>query len=328
MNTLIKPGFWSDNRMEQLNKDQKLAIVWLLTNAWRDLCGFTQVTPRRFTFDTELPIGVLDEACRIMGPSFMVLPGGTYFATRFVRHQFGKGGDISLKNNIVKAATRHAMALPATLRDAFFAAYPELACDLDASPHENADERVPHETARPLSPFPAKPSPSPSEKTEPLRVEKEKGQEKEQEQEKGNEEPISAARVTGAGSDDCPPPSPPPPQQQPCDPVSIAGLYPRRQAVQEAVTHIARAIAEGVDPRTIAEGTRAIAAVIRQLPSGHLNAYVPSAGRFFEKRRWEDDPQTWIRHAQSHGHRAGANGGRPPKLSLGGRAGTTIKIGT
>ena len=310
--------------MEQLTKDQKFAIVWLLTNAWRDLCGFTQVTPRRFTFDTELPIGVLDEACRKMGPSFRVLPGGIYFATRFVRHQFGKGGDISLKNNIVKAATRHAMALPATLRDAFFAAYPELAGDLDASPHEDDGERVSHETARPLSPFPSKPSPSPSEKTEPLRVEKE--QEKEKEQVKGNEEAISPVGVTTAGEDA--PSSSPPPQQQPWDPVSIAGLYPRRQAVQEAVMHIARAIAEGVDPRTIAEGTRAIAAVIRQLPSGHLNAYVPSAGRFFEKRRWEDDPQTWIRHAQSHGHRGGANGGRPPKLSLGGRAGTTIKIGT
>jgi hypothetical protein len=75
----------------------------------------------------------------------------------------------------------------------------------------------------------------------------------------------------------------------------------------------------------IADGTRAIAAVIAKLPSGHLNAYVPSAARFFANRRWEDDPRTWMRAAMK-GDRHG-NGGMPAPPSLGGRKGVTIRVG-
>jgi hypothetical protein len=111
------------------------------------------------------------------------------------------------------------------------------------------------------------------------------------------------------------------------EPEAIAELYPRRQAVREAVRHIARHIADGVDARAIADGTRAIAEVIRQLPSGHLNAYVPSAEKFFAHRRWEDDPRTWLRLSPANGpHATARNGGQPEKLSLGGRTGRTIRI--
>src|SRR5690606_10892154 len=61
----------------------------------------------------------------------------------------------------------------------------------------------------------------------------------------------------------------------PLDAASIAALYPRREAMREAVAHITRHLGDGADPQAMADGTRAIAAVIRQLPSGHLNAFVP-----------------------------------------------------
>jgi hypothetical protein len=116
-------------------------------------------------------------------------------------------------------------------------------------------------------------------------------------------------------------------EADPLDPAAIAALYPRRQSVREAVHHIARHIADGVDARAIADGTRAIAEVIRQLPSGHLNIYVPSAEKFFAQRRWEDDPQTWLRLTPPNtSHATARNGGQPEKLSLGGRTGRTIRI--
>jgi hypothetical protein len=108
-------------------------------------------------------------------------------------------------------------------------------------------------------------------------------------------------------------------------PVEIVALYPRRQSQSEAVLIVARHIADGADPQSIADGTRAIAAVISQMPSGPLNAYVPAADTFFRKKKWEDDPQSWLRNA-APGNRN--NGAQPQPLSLGGRKATTIKIGS
>lgn len=321
MNATIHSDFWTDARVEELPSGQKLALLWLLTNPSRDLCGFTRVTPRRFALDTGLTVRELEEACGPVGGSFRVLPGGVFFASRFLRHQFGKGGEISQGNKVVKAAIRQASSMPAVLRDAFFEAYPEFAALMEPAAPETHGSASPAPVAAAAasaddSSLPTIPHRSPIQThgcpNSIAKKKKEQEQKREKEQEQHLlEMPDDPERETPATAE---------------DPASIAGLYPRRQAVQEAVTHIARAIAEGVDPRTIAEGTRAIAAVIRQLPSGHLNAYVPSAGRFFEKRRWEDDPQTWLRHAGTRGHRPG-NGAQPGKLSLGGRTGTTIKIG-
>jgi hypothetical protein len=60
----------------------------------------------------------------------------------------------------------------------------------------------------------------------------------------------------------------------------------------------------------------AIAAVIGQLPGGHLNAYVIGAGKFFRDKRWQDDPATWMRQGS---HTTGA----PVKVDLGARTKTT-----
>lgn len=93
---------------------------------------------------------------------------------------------------------------------------------------------------------------------------------------------------------------------------AIVQGYPKRQGDREALEHLQRSIKAGADPTTILAGTRAIAAVIPMIPSGHLNAYVCSAATFFKNERWRDDPQTWVRNA-------GRNGGSLGKLDLGGR---------
>lgn len=76
------------------------------------------------------------------------------------------------------------------------------------------------------------------------------------------------------------------------DPKSIADTYPRREKTAEALAIIAKHLGEGEDYESMLAGTRACAAVIRTLPSGPLNRYVPSAESFFLHKRWKDDPET------------------------------------
>lgn len=46
-------------------------------------------------------------------------------------------------------------------------------------------------------------------------------------------------------------------------------------------------------------GTKAAAAVIRTLPSGSSNRYVPGAEAFFRSKRWADDPETLRRQGNT-----------------------------
>lgn len=105
------------------------------------------------------------------------------------------------------------------------------------------------------------------------------------------------------------------------DLVGIVQAYPRREGVAEALGHLAASIRKGADPSAVLGGTRAIASVIAQMPSGALNAYVVSAATFFRNERWRDDPETWKRHG------TGKNGAAKAPLNLGGRcAGETIRV--
>ncbi len=98
----------------------------------------------------------------------------------------------------------------------------------------------------------------------------------------------------------------------------IVALYPRRENVKEALEFLTASIRKGAEPETVMAGTRAIAAVIQQLPSGALNSYVPNAGTFFKNERWRDDPQTWRRNATTK------NGAQMGKLDLGGRRASEV----
>lgn len=284
MDATIKSSFWSDSRIEELPADQKLALLWLLTNPSRDLCGFTRVSARRFQFETGLAITVLGEACKALPSSFHPPSEGVYFAVHFLRHQFGKGGALNLRNKVIVAAARHADALPIPLRSSFFEAYPELLSLIEKSSSSF------HANTSPIDP--------PSENPEGVRV---------REGARAGEENLSEE---GCG------------EEPTADIPGIVALYPRREGVAEAIGHVTRHLRAGADVRSIIEGTKAIAAVISQMPSGHLNAFVPAAAAFFAKRRWEDDPATWLRNGNSR-----TNGAAPPPPSLGGRKpGSHIKI--
>lgn len=108
-------------------------------------------------------------------------------------------------------------------------------------------------------------------------------------------------------------------------PETIVAAYPRREATAECLRIVAGHIRAGHDPATMLQGTREIAAAISHLPSGHLNAYVVGAPKFFRDLRWQDDPSTWLRQAAKASEKAGP-GGKPTLTDeerlrrLGGRA--------
>jgi len=271
MDSTIKGSFWTDARVEEAPAEVKLAALWLISNPARDLCGFTTVSNKRFEFETGLSASSLQGAVEGLPSSFVKLPGGVWFAVNFLRHQFGKGGQLSLKNNVIVAATRHASKLPEPLRRAFFEAYPELVELVTKGAQIPAQSEPPPEGV----------TPNPEGVRVRVRVREGEG-----------------AREEGCG-------------EKP-DLLGIVHSYPRRENDMLALEAVRASLRKGASAAEILAGTKAVAAVIPSLPSGHLNAFVVSAGRFFRDERWRDDPQTWKRHG-------GKNGVAVGKLDLGGR---------
>lgn len=79
------------------------------------------------------------------------------------------------------------------------------------------------------------------------------------------------------------------------DPKTIVDSYPRREGLAEALVIVAKQLDDGEDFEAMLAGTKACAAVIRTLPSGHMNRYVPGAEAFFRKQKWRDDPESFKR---------------------------------
>lgn len=66
MDAKISSSFWSDPDMEKVDPEVKLAFIWLLTNPQRTICGFSQISYKRFSFDTGLDINVLDKSFKAL----------------------------------------------------------------------------------------------------------------------------------------------------------------------------------------------------------------------------------------------------------------------
>jgi len=79
--------------------------------------------------------------------------------------------------------------------------------------------------------------------------------------------------------------------------LTITSAYPRREKIALALSIVLKDLNDGESFDEILASTKAIAAVIRSLPSGASNRYVPSAETFFRDKRWQDDPETFRRDA-------------------------------
>jgi hypothetical protein len=101
---------------------------------------------------------------------------------------------------------------------------------------------------------------------------------------------------------------------------TIVAAYPRREKTAAALLIVLEHLTDGADFEAMLSGTKAAAAILRTLPSAHLNRYTPSAESFFKAKRWADDPETLRRQGDT-------KSGSAPTSSdefmdqLGGRAG-------
>lgn len=92
--------------------------------------------------------------------------------------------------------------------------------------------------------------------------------------------------------------------------LQILNAYPRKEKFANALSIVRKDLEEGIDFNEMLKSTIAIAKVLRSLPSGAGNRYVPGAESFFRDKRWQDDPETF--------RRAGENFNEPaPKKKTG-----------
>lgn len=174
MHTKITERFWEDEGIASLTTEQKLAALWLMTNSGVNILGITDVVPRKFSFDTSLPLEALWSTTQAIPKSFL-RHGDFVLCVNFIRYQIG-GGQSLVNNNLFVTVKRSFESLNIEpFRTALLAAVPELSMALRS----------------PSKPFKTgKPSITPSE-----------GKEKEEEKEKEN---LSSGKGSGEGF--CPDP--------------------------------------------------------------------------------------------------------------------------
>ena len=127
--TKIRSSFWSDDDIGNLEPNQKLAVLWVLTNKEINNVGFLKVSKRQFEFDTKLPVSALEGALKGLGRSFVVSCSGgglNVLAVNFVEYQFGDQAQTE-KNLITKNLCKLTMGLEEAFQEAILKRYPALA---------------------------------------------------------------------------------------------------------------------------------------------------------------------------------------------------------
>lgn len=88
MATSVWSSFWSDDEIQGLSPNGKLAALWLLTNDAVTLAGITKLGKIRFEQDTKLPLQGLQEVLKGVARGFKEYPGGFIWAKNFIRYQW------------------------------------------------------------------------------------------------------------------------------------------------------------------------------------------------------------------------------------------------
>lgn len=128
MDPKISPLFWSDPEIEALKPEGKLCVLWMLTNPSMNLCGFFQVSAKRFQFETGLEPGVLQSTIKNLPRTFAYYAEkNIVYSRNFIRSQLGYGDQL-VKNRIFasllsvfRSTATHGPLIRALLSD-----YPEI----------------------------------------------------------------------------------------------------------------------------------------------------------------------------------------------------------
>jgi hypothetical protein len=126
MDTKIKSSFWSDPDIEEMDGDEKLAILWLLTSGNVDILGFTPIpSKRRFEFETGKPFEALRRAYQGLTKGIVEVDGGLWIR-KFIEHQVGRGSSLKKNNMAVVIIRKFDGVSCQNLKALVLSEYPEL----------------------------------------------------------------------------------------------------------------------------------------------------------------------------------------------------------
>lgn len=124
MHTKISSDFWSHPEIEPASSETKLAAIWLLTNERMKMCGYAEITEKRFAFETDLPPAAFKRTLEAL-PKTFAIAGKGYVAPNFIRWQFGTGQALA-KSHMSVPIVRDLHACPRDVVLMLLSLYPEL----------------------------------------------------------------------------------------------------------------------------------------------------------------------------------------------------------
>lgn len=125
MNTKISGDFWT--KTIELEADEKLALLWFLTNERMHLCGFCEVSEKLFSVFTGSKFEALQRAMGGLRKGFVAISGGGngWWSREYIGEQFGRGKKLAA-NNMARSLVRDLLACPVEVQKLVLAEYPEL----------------------------------------------------------------------------------------------------------------------------------------------------------------------------------------------------------
>lgn len=111
----VKTHFWNDNFVGQLQPDDKLLFLYLITNPLTNMLGVYEIQLRRISFDTMLPLERVTEGLETLrNHKKAEYIGGYIILPNFVRNQ-------NYNTNMLKSAANEMEDLPScVLKSPFF----------------------------------------------------------------------------------------------------------------------------------------------------------------------------------------------------------------
>lgn len=125
MNTKISGDFWT--KTIELEAEEKLALLWFLTNDRMHLCGYCEVSAKVFSVFTGSKFEALQRAMEGLHKGFVAISGGGngWWAREYIAEQFGRGKKLAA-NNMARSLVRDLLACPVEVQRLVLAEYPEL----------------------------------------------------------------------------------------------------------------------------------------------------------------------------------------------------------
>jgi hypothetical protein len=127
MDTKIKASFWDDEAVGRLAEEGDhpalVSLLWLMT-ASVNSAGWTEISARKFHFQTGCNPLALAKACQALGDSVVALGKGIWLR-HYIRHQLGTGPSMAA-NNMAAGVVRALRDTPPEIVKEVLHQYPEL----------------------------------------------------------------------------------------------------------------------------------------------------------------------------------------------------------